>query len=413
MSVKILSINPERFLEDFNALAQIGATGDGGVNRPTFSEAHLAARKWFGERAAEAGLEVHVDGAGNHSAILRKEGASKSILLGSHLDSVPNGGRFDGALGVVSALEVLRTIKESGLELPVNLEAIDFTDEESSLIQFMGSHALLGLLTPAILRSPHGGRTALLEGLNRAGLTEDGLLSSRRDPDTIAGYLELHIEQSRKLENADIQIGIVTGIVGIYSFRLSFYGRADHSGTTPMEARADAGLGASSFVIASRDIIMRQFPDCVANVGNMEFRPGVSNVVPKQVDVLLEIRSVDGERLNALKSAIMDQAQHDAEQFDLDLKVQTLGGSEPASMSLCAQAAIRSSAEALGLRHMSISSGAGHDAQLLSRITPTGMIFVPSIGGVSHSPVEFTEWEDCVNGANVLLGATLRLVGKE
>jgi len=408
-----LSINEERFLEDFNALAQIGATGDGGVNRPVFSEAHLAARKWFGEHAAEAGLEVHVDGAGNHSALLRQEGAGKSLLLGSHLDSVPNGGRFDGALGVVSALEVLRTIDESGLELPVNLEAIDFTDEESSLIQFMGSHALLGLLTPAILRSPQGGRTALLEGLNRAGLTEVGLLSSRRDPDTIAGYLELHIEQSQRLQSAGVHIGIVTGIVGISSFRLSFYGRADHSGTTPMEARADAGLGASSFVIASRDIIMRQFPDCVANVGNMEFRPGVMNVVPKQVNVLLEIRSVDGERLNGLKSTLIDQAHNDAKRFDLDLEVITLGESEPATMSPPVQTAIRSSAEALGLRHMSMSSGAGHDAQLLSGITPTGMIFVPSIGGVSHSPLEFTEWEDCINGANVLLGATLRLMRKE
>ena len=413
MSTMTLSINEERFLDDFNALAQIGATGDGGVNRLTFSEAHLAARKWFGERAAEAGLEVHVDGAGNHSAILRQEGAGKSLLLGSHLDSVPNGGRFDGALGVVSALEVLRTIDESGLELPVNLEAIDFTDEESSLIQFMGSHALLGLLTPAILQSPHGGRTALIEGLNRAGLTEGGLLSNRRDPDTISGYLELHIEQSRKLENANIQIGIVTGIVGIYSFRLSFYGRADHSGTTPMEARADAGLGASSFVIASRDIIMRQFPDCVANVGNMEFRPGAMNVVPKQVDVLLEIRSVDGERLNELKSTLIDQALDDAKRFDLNVEVLTLGESEPATMSPRVQTVIKSAADAWGLRHMPMSSGAGHDAQLLSRITPTGMIFVPSKGGVSHGPLEFTEWQDCANGANVLLGAALRLMGKE
>ena len=410
--MKTLSINEERFLDDFNALAQIGATGDGGVNRPAFSESHLAARKWFAERAIEAGLEVNIDGAGNHSAILHQESAEKSLLLGSHLDSVIKGGRFDGALGVVSALEVLRTVQESGLELPLNLEAIDFTDEESSLIQFMGSHALLGLLTPAILQSPLGGRTALMEGLYRAGLTEDGLLSSRRDPGTIAGYLELHIEQSRKLENTHMQIGIVTGIVGIYSFRLSFYGRADHSGTTPMEARADAGLGASSFAIASREITMRQFPDCVANVGNMQFKPGVMNVVPKQVDVLVEIRSVDGERLSEFKSTLIDQAHNDAKRFDLHLEVLTLGESEPATMSPRVQAAIRSSAEALGLRHISMSSGAGHDAQLLSRITPTGMIFVPSKGGVSHSPVEFTEWQDCVNGANVLLGATLRLVGK-
>jgi N-carbamoyl-L-amino-acid hydrolase len=408
-----LSINKERFLEDFNDLAQIGATEEGGVNRPAFSETHLAARKWFRERADKSGLDFQVDGAGNHSAILRKAGASRTLLLGSHLDSVPNGGRFDGALGVVSALEVLRTIQEQDVEIPVNLEAIDFTDEEGSLINFMGSRAMFGLIEPDSLQSPPGGREALLEGLHRAGLTEEGLLMCDRDPDLVAGYLELHIEQGPKLESATIQIGVVNGIVGISSCRISFFGRAAHSGTTPMEMRADAGLGASSFLLTAREIVVEQYPDCVANVGNMEFKPGVFNVVPEQVDVSFEIRSIESEQLDALKSALNDLAKRDAERFGLGVEIVTLGNMESASMSPHAQEAIRLAAEELRLQYVTMFSGAGHDAQILAKVAPTGMIFVPSVAGISHNPHEFTRWTDCINGANVLLGAALRMAEGE
>lgn len=408
-----LSINQERLLEDFNKLAQIGATEQGGVCRPAFSDAHLAARAWFCERAKEAGLEVKVDGAGNHSAILRQSGASKTLLIGSHLDSVPNGGRYDGTLGVISALEILRTLKENDVELPVNLEAIDFSDEESSLVNFLGSRALAGILKPEVLHSSPDSRTALLEGLQRAGIREEGLLICGRDPDSFAGYLEFHVEQGPILERARKEIGIVTGIVGIASFCISFFGKADHSGTTPMEARADAGLGANSFALIAWDIVMEKFPDCVANVGNMEFKPGVFNVVPEQVDVSLEIRAMDSKKLNLLKSVLLDQAKSDAKRFGLEIEVHAVGEIEPATMASSAQAAIESSAEELGLGHMPIHSGAGHDAQILAGFTPTGMIFVPSVGGHSHSPREFTLWDDCINGANVLLGAALRMAEGE
>lgn len=404
-----LSIFEERFLKDFNSLAQIGATEEGGINRPTFSEAHLAARKWFRERADRAGLEIRVDGAGNHSAILRKAGANRTLLLGSHLDSVPNGGRFDGALGVVSALEVLRTIQEQNINVSVNLEAVDFTDEEGSLINFMGSRAMFGFLEPDTLHSPPGGRKALMEGLRRAGLTEEGLLTIDRDPDSVTGYLELHIEQGPKLESASVQIGVVSGIVGISSYRISFFGRAAHSGTTPMEMRADAGLGASSFLLAAREIVIEKFPDCVANVGNMEFKPGVFNVVPERVDVSFEIRSIESERLNALKSALNDLAEHNAERFGLGLEIVTMGNMESASMSPRAQEAIRIATEEFNLQHMTMFSGAGHDAQILAKVVPAGMIFVPSVDGISHNPHELTRRADCINGANVLLGAALRM----
>src|SRR5437868_6955124 len=207
--------------EDFDALAAIGATPEGGVSRPSLGKAHLAARAWFLERAEAYGLEAHVDAAGNHSAVLPADGPT--LLLGSHLDSVPNGGRYDGALGVVAALHVLLALQDA--DLPFALEAIDFTDEEGTLVGLLGSEALTGALSAAVLQSPRGGREALLAGLERAGLREERLGDARRDPAALAGYLELHIEQGRRLERAGAQIGIVSGIVGSRSVALDFRGR--------------------------------------------------------------------------------------------------------------------------------------------------------------------------------------------
>src|SRR5689334_2025519 len=201
-----MRVNAGRMQAAFDELAQIGATPEGGVHRPTFSEAHLAARKWFRAQIENAGLEFCTDGAGNHSAFLASslalsgaagevEARPKTLLLGSHLDSVPNGGRFDGALGVMAAFEVLRTIKDAGLKLKLNLEAIDFTDEEGTLVGLLGSAALAGRLRPEVLQNPRGGRDALLAGMERAGVSEASMLGASRPRDSLAGYLELHIEQ--------------------------------------------------------------------------------------------------------------------------------------------------------------------------------------------------------------------------
>src|SRR4051794_8719119 len=207
-----MPVDAERMREDFEALARIGATPEGGGSRPSLGEPHLAARAWFLERAQAYGLEPHVDAAGNHSALLRREGPT--LLLGSHLDSVPNGGRFDGALGVVAALHVLLAVQAAGVELPLTLEAIDFTDEEGTLVGLLGSEALAGVLAPESLAAPRGGRAALEAAFARAGLREDRLTAARRDPQSLAAYLELHIEQGPVLERAGAQIGVVTGIVG-------------------------------------------------------------------------------------------------------------------------------------------------------------------------------------------------------
>ncbi|HEY5730060.1 MAG TPA: Zn-dependent hydrolase [Anaerolineales bacterium] len=421
-----LRVNSDRMLDSFSRLALIGASAEGGVNRPTFSESHLAARKWFHEEVERAGLEFHEDGAGNHSAVLpviarersnlrHDEGIASqqplatTLLLGSHLDSVPNGGQFDGALGVVAALEVLRTVKENGIKLKVNLEAIDFTDEEGTLVGLLGSAALAGHLRPEDLMSPRGGHDKLVEGMKRAGLSDESMLSAARSKDSLAGYLELHIEQGKRLERAGIHIGIVSAIVGIASYRLSFIGRADHAGTTTMDDRLDASLGASAFTLAARELVMREFPDCVVNVGKMDYTPGAFNIVPAQVEVSLEFRSPDEEEFKRLDAALIALAKTEAARFGLEFTTKFLGKHFPSPMSGVVQNAFTSACDELGLSHASLPSGAGHDGQSLAGLCPVGMIFVPSVDGASHSPREFTKWEDCVNGANVLLQAALRL----
>jgi N-carbamoyl-L-amino-acid hydrolase len=404
-----LRVDADRLRSDFEALAQIGATGDEGVHRPALGEAHLAARAWLRERIAESGLEFRIDGAGNHSAFLACGPAgAPTLLLGSHLDSVPYGGRFDGALGVLAALEVIRVVKENGITLPVHLEAIDFTDEEGTLVGLLGSAALAGVLQPEALEDPRGGRAALEAGLARAGLTRAGLLAARRDPASLAGYLELHIEQGLRLINAGADIGIVTGIAGINSYRLAFVGRADHAGTTGMQERRDASLGASAFVLAARELVLRDFRACVVNVGDMRFGPGALNIVPARVELGLEFRAPEVSLFDRLEQALLEQAMADADRFGLELEVQWLGRCEPAPTSELARRAFAVAADDLGLAHISLASGAGHDAQSLAGLCPIGMIFVPSVEGASHSPREFTRWEDCVNGASVLLQAVLR-----
>jgi beta-ureidopropionase / N-carbamoyl-L-amino-acid hydrolase len=406
-----LKIDPQRLREHFEALAGIGSTGDGGVNRPALSEAHLAARAWFRAQAERAGLETHVDEAGNHSVLLRcGSPGAPVLLLGSHLDSVPHGGRFDGALGVSAALEVLQVVKAAGLPLTVHLEAIDFTDEEGTLVGLLGSSALARKLTALELERPRGGRENLLDGLRRAGLTETGLLSAGRDRRTLAGYLELHIEQGPRLRQAGIPIGVVTGIVGIASYRLTFNGRANHAGTTPMEERWDAAQGAAAFILAVHALLVGEFPGCTANVGLVNLLPGAYNIIPGAAVVGLECRAADLPTFERLEQALLRRARVEAERFGLGLEAELLGKHPPAPMTPLVQQIIAEAAHELQLETVRLPSGAGHDAQSFASLCSTGMIFVPSVDGISHSPREFTEWQDCVNGANVLLRAALKMV---
>jgi N-carbamoyl-L-amino-acid hydrolase len=404
-----LRIQEDRFKADFEALATFGSTGDGGVNRPSLSAAHLEARAWLKEQIEASGLEFSMDSAGNHSGLYRSAIAeAPHLLMGSHTDSVPNGGRFDGALGVLAALEAARVAQEASLRLPYTLEMIDFTDEEGTLVGLFGSSAVGGKLSEKGLLAPRGGRAALEEGLARAGLVENEIFQAVRPAETLAGYLEVHVEQGSRLIESNTDIGVVSAIVGIISYALTFQGRADHAGTTGMDARLDAAQGAAAFTLAARELTMADFPDCVANVGQMRFTPGAFNIVPEAVETWLELRAPTREKLNALEAALLQAAEEAADEFGLGLTVEFRGKMQPAPMAERARGAFAAACETLGLSHTALPSGAGHDAQALAGLCPVGMIFIPSSGG-SHNPNEFAEWRACVNGANLLLQAALEM----
>jgi N-carbamoyl-L-amino-acid hydrolase len=403
-------VDVDRLRADFEALASIGSTPDGGIDRTTSSDAHLAARSWFLGRATEAGLETRIDPAGNHSALLASGSQqSRTLLLGSHLDSVPNGGRYDGALGVLAALETLRVVRESGIALPVTLEAIDFTDEEGTLVGLLGSWALVGALTNEVLANPRGGIDALKRGLARAGLDPARLSEARRDPSSLAAYLELHIEQGPVLERSRVDIGVVSGIVGSRSFRFRFRGTRSHAGTTSMDARRDAVVGASRFAVGVREVVVRDFPGCVATVGDIRVEPGAYNVVPCQAVIKLEFRSQEEQQLDRLEETLLSLGHLEAEREHLELDVAPVGRWISAPMDPGLRATIATVTAALGLSSLELPSGAGHDAQALATVTRSAMIFVPSAGGLSHDPGEQTVWRDGVNGANVLLGTALEV----
>lgn len=406
-----LRINQQRFQDDFAELCLIGKSGERGLSRTAFSESHRAARAWFQQKARQAGLEVKVDAAGNHSARLEcAKPDAPTLLLGSHLDSVPDGGRYDGALGVLAGLEVLRCVKENQLQLPVHLEVIDFTDEEGVLVSFLGSFAFSGKLTAQDLANPRGDRQLLEHSLQQAGLTEQGVLSAKRDPASLAGYLELHVEQGPLLEKEGISIGVVTHISGISFYRLIYHGKAGHAGTIDMEARRDASQGASAFTLAARQIVLQQFRGCFANVGAARYEPGLFNVIPEKAVISLEFRAAYPQQFQQLREALLQRARQEAERFQLELEIEYLGQRLPVEMHPTMQDAVQQSAHQLGLSAMPIIARAGHDAQALADVCPTGMIFIPSVAGISHSPDEHTHWQDCLNGGNVLLQAALRWI---
>jgi N-carbamoyl-L-amino-acid hydrolase len=405
-----LRINGDRLLADLEELSRIGGTPDGGVNRPALSDADLEARKWLRARAKADGFEVCEDGMGNVSAILRSDSpGAQTVMCGSHLDTVPNGGRYDGSLGVVSALETLRTVKEAGLRLPVHLEAMSFTDEEGTWGGLLGSRALAGMLSEEDFEHPRGGKEVLAERMAAAGLTQEGALAAGRDPQTIKAWAEVHIEQGSRLEEAGQQVGVVTSIVGIASYWLTFEGRADHAGTTPLDRRLDAMRGVSEFIRQSRELIMHRFEEGVVNCGIVEALPGAFNIVPAQARLSLEFRHSDAGRLEAMREALLSLALHIVEVEGLSLEVEHVGLYPPAPMHRDVMAAIEGACNTLGLGYRRMTSYAGHDSQIMAEITRAGMFFVPSIDGASHSPREFTREEDCINAGNVLLHTVLRL----
>lgn len=401
-------VDAERLTRLMREQAQFGRTPAGGVERLAYSDADVACRAWVMERMREAGLVVRIDTAGN--ILGRRDGREPSLaplLIGSHIDSVPDGGAFDGNVGSFSALETAWTIHDRGIRLRHPIEVVIFQNEEGGLY---GSQAMAGELTAEDLAQVARSGKTIAEGIRLLGGDPDRLDAARRQRGDIAAYVELHIEQGGILEATDIDIGVVQGIVGIEQWTVTVEGFANHAGTTPMDQRRDALLAAARFVQAVNEIIRAEPGRQVGTVGQITAHPGAPNVIPGRVDLSLEIRDLDHDKIWRLYERIRARAR------EIGAGTETMFSFTDRQLDIVPQptdptirATIAQAATALGLTHRQMPSGAGHDAQSLAPLTPIGMIFVPSVGGISHSPREFTHPEDVVNGANVLLNTVIAL----
>jgi len=405
----MLKVNEDRLLSDLRELARIGETADGGVSRLALTAADIEARRWYQDRIAEAGLHYAQDGAGNQSAILFSDPPSeKRILAGSHLDSVPNGGRYDGSLGVLVALEALRALKDNGIVPPVTLEAVNFTDEESAIMGLMGSKAVAGQLAESDFERSRVDAAELDRRFAAVGISRESMLGAARDD--VLAWVELHIEQGTRLESSGIDIGVVNAIVGIRSVHVTFRGEAAHAGTKPMDLRRDALWGAAAFVLRAREYVMRNYSPGVCNIGIISAQPGAFNIVPAEVYCALEYRHGSDDEMDRMGADMFRLLDECAAEYGLSVSYEVTPPVIPATMSESVMRAIERGADTLGLSHERMLSFAGHDTQNMAGIAPAAMYFVPSVAGVSHNPNEFTRDGDCVNGANLMLHSLLELM---
>jgi N-carbamoyl-L-amino-acid hydrolase len=397
-----MPVNATRLLSDLRELAGFGKF-ETGVDRVAFSPQDSAARAWLAGRLADAGLEAVIDHVGNVHGKARN--VRHAVLIGSHTDTVPKGGWLDGSLGVVYGLEIARCISEQGLGGRCGVDVVSFQDEEGTYSALFGSRTFCGedvSRERAEARSRHGVRLA--DAIDDAGLAANPQI--RLDTNRHLAYFEAHIEQGPRLEAAGDIIGVVTGIVGIRSFRIVFEGRADHAGTTPMAMREDAGAAAIAF--ASR--IAERFraasgPDTVWNLGGCALAPGAINVVPEAAALDFQFRDESSERLDLMEGILRQIATAAAAETRTRVHAACVLATAPMAMDPALGALIAESARELGVAHRAMPSGAGHDALVAARYIPSAMLFVPSIGGRSHHVSENTADSDIVTGANVLLAA--------
>lgn len=413
MKVEALNVNGKRLLETLNVISRIGMTSDGS-ERTAYSIKEIRAKEALVQLMRRIGLSVSIDGVGNIFG--RTQGRGPVLMMGSHIDSVPSGGRFDGVAGVASALEATRTILERNLAIDYPLEVCGFSAEESSRfgVGTMGSAVMTGELSAGHimgLKDRHG--VSLGQVLSRLGLTELDVNRSRRDPKDLLGYLELHIEQGPVLETSEKKIGVVTAIAAPTRMRICFYGRADHSGTTPMNLRKDALAAASELVLVVEDICRQRVQQVVGTVGTLSLKPNAMNVVPGMVEMGVDLRSISSEAKNEAKQLVMDRAREIANRRKIEVEVTVLREEEPIELDHEMISLLEEVCSCMGVPYMAMISGAGHDAMNMAKITRAGMIFVPSHMGLSHNPDEWTDPNDIEQGANCLLQAAIRLVTKK
>lgn len=399
-------LDGEQLLQDLETLAQFGADPGPGLDRVAFSPADQAAREWVEAQLRSVGMTVRRDAAGNSSGTYPGQDSGRApIALGSHTDTVPQGGRYDGALGVLAALACVRALYAAGVQLRHPLEVINFVAEEATMSgATLGSLAMAGMLNPAVVEQPAWDGLLVGEHLRAAGIDPAAITQAQRPQGSLAAYLELHIEQGGSLASAKIPIGIVEGIVGIRRYDLRFEGFANHAGTTPMQNRQDALVMAAPFILRVREVALKR--QIVGTVGALAVYPGAPNVIPGRVELQIELRG--------LREAVLDEAE-----ADLARLAEEAGGrfsrrskkngvdSDPRLVEVLVAAC-----HSLEVPYRRMPSGAGHDAMCMAALAPQAMLFVPSQGGISHAPDEYTKAEDCVLGAKVMLAALLELDAK-
>jgi beta-ureidopropionase / N-carbamoyl-L-amino-acid hydrolase len=388
-----------------------GAGFEGGVSRVAYSDADLAGRKYVLGLMREAGLEPRIDPAGNIFA--RREGRDRSappILFGSHIDSVPQGGNFDGDLGSLSALSAIETLRAREHVTRHPLEIVVWAHEESTAFErgLAGSRIVTGDVAPADLAQTWNGMTRE-QAIRRIGGAPERIAEAARAKGSLHCYLELHIEQGATLHGQNIPVGVVQGIVAISGFDVTIDGFANHAGTTPMDQRQDAMIAASQLTLGVREIVTARPGRQVGTVGHVEISPNSPNVIPGKVRLTIELRDLSTETLDRLATEIRARANQIARDTRTTIVLTPSRNNPPATADTRIQEAIARVADRRGLGTLRLPSGAGHDAQMMARLCPMGMIFVPSIDGISHSPLEKTAWKDCANGAAMLLDTVLAM----
>jgi N-carbamoyl-L-amino-acid hydrolase len=399
--------NRERLMRSLSEMAAIGLQPDGSVCRRGFSAEDVAGRALLARWMDEAGLQVRIDTAGN--LIGRLQGLDPdrpALMTGSHLDTVPTGGRFDGVLGVLAGLEVCRSLQDNSIRLQHDLELIAFADEESTMVGCKGMAGTASFDPKAYATS---NREPIEDNLARIGGHWPSLASARLADDACAAFLELHVEQGGVLEQRGDAIGVVEGVVGQRRFSIQVDGQPNHAGTTPMTLRQDALVAASRIVLAVESMARQHPGDPVATVGRLEVWPNAANVVPGSVALTVDLRDVNSVVLDQLVAELMKQVERIGAETGCPIQLEPQFEVEPTAAAGGVMAAIISAAEDLGLSHSQLPSRASHDAQEIGRRWSMGMIFVPSRGGLSHSAKEFTSDDQCWAGAAVLLGTLLRL----
>jgi len=405
-------INAKRLLRRLDEIAEIGRDPGGGITRLGFSAADIAARSYFLGEASAPNLNAWVDAGGN--IIVRSEVESSSertLLIGSHLDTVLNAGRLDGTYGVIAALEVIQTMAESGVGTELAVAAAAFANEEGALFPqpFWGSKVLAGKLSELPSAPADYNGASLHDALALAGGDLRALSSAAWPAGGIAAYLELHVEQGPVLERLGKPIGIVDGITGRTVLTLQITGASGHAGTTPMAGRRDALAAAARIVLAVESIAGEQRLCRAGTVGWVAAKPNSPNTIAGTVQLVVDLRDTQAERLANSEARLHHELTEVAQATGVEIEVTAASRSAPASTDPALRAVIADSARELGLGYQLMPSGAGHDAQILATVAPAGMIFVPSIGGVSHVPEEDTAPEDLISGARVLLRAAMRV----